>query len=366
MKPYVLFGAEVSLFSGKVRSYLNYKNIPFIETCPSAKVVNQELYSNTGLRMIPVIKTPENEYIQDTTVIIDALESRFANDPVYPQSSLMKFIALYLELYADEWLLLPAMHYRWHYKRQNLWFILKEFGGVAVPDWPKPLQPFAAIVPAFYFGRLYKPVLGISKRNCFEVEAFFESFLQDFEQHLINHQFLLGGKPSIADFGFYGPMYAHLYRDPYSHKLIQAKAPRVADWVHRMTERQNHYDEFLTSESVIPEMIVKMLTHMKNTQLPILKETILRVHQRILDKPNEVLPRFLGQTEYSLDKVNEKRYVNTYAQWMLQRPVDFLSALPEAEQANIIGVFAKLGLSELTNIEIMSPIQKIKNKLYPA
>lgn len=147
---------------------------------------------------------------------------------------MQKFLALLLELYADEWLLLPAMHYRWHYKKQNLWFVLKEFGATAVPNWPRFLQPVFAMLPAFYFGRLYKPVLGISDQNYKQVEAFYEQFLQNFSAHLQQQDFLFGSQPSIADFGFMGPLYAHLYRDPYSGELMKEKAPKVAAWVERM------------------------------------------------------------------------------------------------------------------------------------
>ena len=97
--------------------------------------------------------------------------------------------------------LLPAMHYRCHYKKQNLWFVLKEFGATAVPHWPRFLQPVFAMLPAFYFGRLYKPVLGISDQNYKQVEAFYEQFLQSFSQHLQQQDFLFGSQPSIADFG---------------------------------------------------------------------------------------------------------------------------------------------------------------------
>ena len=101
---YTHFGTQVSLFSGKTRAYLNYKNIPFKEVLPSSATIKNELYPATGVRVIPVVKTPDGEYLQDTTHIIDSLEAHFPETSVYPTNPLQKFLALLLELYGDEWL----------------------------------------------------------------------------------------------------------------------------------------------------------------------------------------------------------------------------------------------------------------------
>ena len=49
--------------------------------------------------------------------------------------------------------------------------------------------------------------------------------------------YLLGGRPCLADFAFMGPMYAHLYRDPYPSVIMKNVSPRVAEWVERMNQR---------------------------------------------------------------------------------------------------------------------------------
>jgi glutathione S-transferase len=361
---YTLYGAEVSLFSGKARAYLDYKNVPYTEVLASASVVNKTLYPKTGMKMIPVVTTPEGEFIQDTTAIIDALESRFPENSVYPTGPKQKFVGLLLELYADEWLLLPAMHYRWHYKKTNLWFILKAFGACMVPSWPRLIQPFAGILPALFFGRLYKPVLGISKHNYQDVEAWYELFLEQFEKHLEAYPYLLGHKPCIADFGFYGPLYAHLYRDPYSGKMMRKKAPRVAKWVERMQQGAPIEGDFLENDEV-PETLIPMLQHMLNTQYPVLKTSIERIAKRAKEKPQQKLPRFLGQTTYTLGKVEEKRYVNTYCQWMLQRPIGHYQSLQQSEKQNLEGWLNKYGLGELASINIAQWIERKHNKLYP-
>ncbi|MBT0586087.1 glutathione S-transferase N-terminal domain-containing protein [Alteromonas oceanisediminis] len=361
---YTQYGAEVSLFSGKTRAYMRYKNIPFTETLATASIINNELQPNTGLRMIPVVKTPQGEYWQDTTDIIDKFEAQFAQNSVYPVTPKQHFVALLLELYGDEWLLLPAMHYRWHYKRRHLGFILREFGACATPHWPRLLQPVSGLLPAFFFGRLYKPVLGISKRNWRAIETWYEAFLECFNTHLIQHQYVLGGRPSIADYGFIGPLYAHLYRDPYSGELMKQRAPHVVAWVERMMRGDQPVGAFLANDK-IPDTLVPMLKHMHDTQLPVLHETVKRVQQRLLDKPGERLPRFLGKMRYSFDGVEETRYVNTYAQWMLQRCTQYFDSLSSEAQHDVQAWFSSRNLSGLTEIKVHQPVERRQGKLFP-
>lgn len=66
------------------------------------------------------------------------------------------------------------------------------------------------------------------------LEASYLEFLAELSAHLEQHAFMLGDKPSLADFGLMAPLYAHLGRDPLPHFLMKTKAPRVADWVERM------------------------------------------------------------------------------------------------------------------------------------
>ena len=112
-QPYIFYGAEVSLYSGKVRAYLRYKAIPYEERLSTLAVYRQIIVPKIGRPIIPVVLTPEGEYLQDTTVIIDALEPRFPDHPVYPDTPAQRLVALLLELYGDEWLVMPAMHFRW-------------------------------------------------------------------------------------------------------------------------------------------------------------------------------------------------------------------------------------------------------------
>ena len=100
---YTMYGAEFSLYSGKVRSYLRKKGIPFVERLSDIKAFKNFIVPRTGVKFIPVVQTSKNIVIQDTTDIIDTLEVKFPKNPVYPDTPKQKLTALLLEVYGDEW-----------------------------------------------------------------------------------------------------------------------------------------------------------------------------------------------------------------------------------------------------------------------
>ena len=75
MTGYTLFGSEMSYFTGKARAYLRWKGIEFTEIAPTPQVMRDEIIANIGWPVIPVLKTPEGEYVQDTADIIAHFES---------------------------------------------------------------------------------------------------------------------------------------------------------------------------------------------------------------------------------------------------------------------------------------------------
>ncbi|NNC98581.1 MAG: glutathione S-transferase, partial [Gammaproteobacteria bacterium] len=135
--PYKLYGADFSLYSGKARCYLQKKGIPFVEILSTIKVYKKFIMPRTGVSYIPVVQTPEDEVFQDTTVIINELEERFPEPSVFPPTPQQKLVALLLEVYGDEWLVIPAMHYRWSYQEVNQPVVYQRFGSLVSPRMPK-------------------------------------------------------------------------------------------------------------------------------------------------------------------------------------------------------------------------------------
>lgn len=358
-QPHILYGAEVSLYSGKARAYLRYKGIPYEERLATLAVYREIIVPKIGRPIIPVLLTPQGEYLQDTTVIIDTLEPRFPDHPVYPDTPAQRLVALLLELYGDEWLVMPAMHYRWQYKRQNLGTILRAFGDLLRPQSPAWLKPIIGLAPAFKFGGMYQNYFGIGKPMHAAVERSYEGFLDEFNAHLAKHDFLLGSRPSIGDFGFIGPLYAHLYRDPAPGKLMRERAPNVARWVERMQHPEPLSGAFLANDE-IPATLMPLLTRVFREQTPVLQDTVRAVSAWCAANPDsDILPRVIGRHRFTLEGDSNERAIQPYAQWMFQRPVQFYQQLSDADRARIAPLLKQTGGLDALNTAIATPLDYV-------
>ena len=113
------------------------------------------------------------------------------------------FVALLLEDYADEWLWRPAMHYRWSYPDSNelASYWLSEH--LPVDDVPREQKQ------AFWKERQFGTFVqgdGVTDENRGAVESSYLSALSALEKIFQKRDYILGDRPSQADFGFMGPM----------------------------------------------------------------------------------------------------------------------------------------------------------------
>src|SRR5262245_30163685 len=116
---YRFYAAEISYFSAKPRPALRYKHVPFDEILPTPQAYREVIRPRTGLNQIPVLVTPEDETFQDSSVILDELERRFPDPPLYPTTARQRMLGYLLEIYTDEFLMLPGVHYRWSYEESK-------------------------------------------------------------------------------------------------------------------------------------------------------------------------------------------------------------------------------------------------------
>lgn len=332
---YQLIGGDISYYTGKARSYLRYKGIPFEEVLSTRDVYMNVILPRTGVAMIPVLLTPEDEAIQDTSDIIDFLETRFPDASVFPDTPRQGTVARLFELYGDEWLVIPAMHYRWNHNEDAL---ILDFGKLSAPDASEEEQraigektcgPFRGALPA----------LGVSDKSAPAIEASYEQLLEDLDAHFAVHPFVLGTRPSIGDYGLMGPLYAHQYRDPWSGALMKRIAPNVAAWVERMNAPEVGAGEFLADDEV-PETLYPVLRRIFAEQFPVLHEMTDALGVWIDEHPGEPVPRAIGKQVLTLTdadgkKVQETCMMRTFPQWMLQRVLDFYDPLTGADRESV-------------------------------
>lgn len=360
MSHYQFIGAPLSLYSGKVRGYLRWKNVPFSETLSTREVYEQEVVRRLGYGMVPIIVTPQDDTVQDTTDIIDYFEKNAPGPSVYPEGPVQKLAALVLELFGDEWLLIAAMHYRWAYNED---FAYQEFGNTAFPTLPPEVRFARGKLAAEKFkGSL--PFLGITAKSAPAIEATYEEFLRGFNAHLARHDFLFGSRPSIGDYGLLGPLYAHNYRDPKSGEHMERVAPRVADWARRTHAPQQALSGAFVTDDEIPATLVPLLAMFAREQLPILHDSLAGLQKWVDENPGtRELPRITGFHKYKIGGVEEDRAVFPYPLWMLQRVLDHYAGLAGDDKRAADKLLVRIGAQDLCTLEVNPRLKRENFKL---
>jgi glutathione S-transferase len=356
-----LIGAEVSYYTGKVRAYLRYKGIAFDEIPATREVYRDVILPRTGVAFIPVLISDDDVAIQDSTAIIDFLERRDPDPSVYPQGALQQLVALLLEVYADEWLVIPAMHYRWSLP-ENRAFAIREFGRLSAPNASAEEQlaigeklsgPFAGALPA----------LGVHASNVAGIEASYLAFLRDLDAHLAVQPFLLGTRPSIGDFALFGPLYAHLYRDPASGRLMRERAPRVVEWVERMNMPLPRGGDFAPDDCVA-ETVEPILRRMFQEQGPVLMRTIARLEAWTGENARKNPPRSIGTHEFEIGGQSAQRAIYPFNLWRWQRPHDHYNALAPDDRSRADLLLARVGGLDAIQTPIPRRLQRKDNRLF--
>src|ERR1700683_4137274 len=109
---YRIFGAEMSPYSVKLRSYFRYKAIPHQWILRNA-ASQAEYEKYAKMPIIPLLVTPEGTGIQDSTPIIDAMEKLYPEPSTHPDDAIADFISALIEEFGDEWGNKWMFHYRW-------------------------------------------------------------------------------------------------------------------------------------------------------------------------------------------------------------------------------------------------------------
>ena len=334
------YGWECSPYSNKTRAYLRYKQIPHQDISPSFLTIRRVMQPKVGFVVMPVVVLPDGTPLQDTSAIIDHLEDAFPQPSIIPSSPKQALVALLLELFADEWMPIITMHTRWNLPL-NRAFASEEFGRCAFP-W----------LPLFVSRRLtqktanrmasFRSVFGITEETAPAIDAWATELLQGLDAHFAQYPYLLGGRPSIADFAFYGPLYAHVWRDPASRELVESRG-HLLGWIQRMRNPSGTPADFVANDT-IPEHLLPILTRQFKEQFPILEHTVASLAQWAEDHPNtKKLPRGLDSVDVHIGDRSAQRRVLTFQQWMLQRPLDFYHGLDPSQKTGVDDLLRSVG-----------------------
>ena len=234
---YICYGAENSPYSIKVRAYFRFKGIP----CKWVVRYRDEAGYKTVARIpiVPAVRKPDGTGLQDSTPIMEMLDRTYAHAPhvpsAHPPDPLRRFVSQLLEEHGDEWANKEMFHYRWARPIDQRIVALRLVHDMLGPNSEADddtLSAMADTVRSRMRGRGF--AVGSNATTGPLIEMAFVRSLAALERHLAGGRaFLLGGRPSLGDFGLAAQYYQALI-DPTAGQIMTATAPRVVAWCTRV------------------------------------------------------------------------------------------------------------------------------------
>ena len=281
---YKLYGSKRSYFTQKVENMLRFQRLPFelIEKMPHD---GSAIELRTGSGAIPALVTPEDWPLADSTPIARFLNDRFPDRAIIPASPAQRIGTLILEDWFDEWFMRVAMYTRWNFQESvealvgsgasmrllnKKWHELTESERAGL----KPHVDEALNRIRTFRQRMTGEVAsayGTTLEQGRDIPIWWGQFLDDMAAHLRHHAFLLGDRPSVADFVISGGFEAHFGNDTWPRNFVIQRQPSVLAYAERCFDTVFSDADWLAGDQ-LPSTWGAFFRAMESMYLPYLAE----------------------------------------------------------------------------------------------
>lgn len=224
---YIIYGLSLSYFSRKMEAAFIWYGAPF-RFVHKTLAVKELVESRSGTHQVPVVHTPENWMIGDTTPLISLMDARYPARRLVPEGPLGVLVHV-LEEWFDEWIGRLPVLFRWLYE---------ECASSAAPVMARETAPEA---DAETQANLAAMIAGWGQRACRATgvsepgpkkagEEELERIYAQLDRQLGETRYALGDRPTAVDAVLLGGLRAHFYFDPVPRRLVE-KFPRIVKWI---------------------------------------------------------------------------------------------------------------------------------------
>ncbi|TNF82419.1 MAG: hypothetical protein EP301_11900 [Gammaproteobacteria bacterium] len=126
-REFVIHGAPISLFTRKLEAAFDFYGAPYRSERKGTRD-GSDLEIRAGNHQIPLLVTPENWVLSDTTPILDLMDQRYPQRRLVP-TGLAGLLVHIVEEILDEWVARVMVHYRWHYRESTREVLASAFSG---------------------------------------------------------------------------------------------------------------------------------------------------------------------------------------------------------------------------------------------
>lgn len=229
-QPLQLKGMPGSPYTRKMLAYMRFRHIRY-------ELLFGDQSDKLGLpqpkvELLPTFYLPDaNNNLQaavDSTPLIRRFEAEIAGRSALPDHPVLNFLNYLIEDYADEWLTKAMFHYRWHFDADIAMAgsILARWRGLQESE--AVLKKRSTYIAERQISRLY--VVGSNDVTAPVIEDSYKRLLGILDALIEKQTFVLGGRPSSADFGIYAQLTQLAKFDPTPAAICMELAPRVHAW----------------------------------------------------------------------------------------------------------------------------------------
>lgn len=255
--PHRIYGSERSFFTRKVQAVYRLMGVPH-ELHLKTAANTEWLEARAGTHLIPVVLTPEDWVLWDSTPLALHLQAEHPGSAIVPQSPRQRMTCLVIEDWVDEWLTRAAVHSRWCYTetaaRAGFEIGLNQIGRWVDDERSGTMSESeraeAEVLGRFVrerFGERVTRNLGCSIEQSDSVRRGFDRLLDALAHHLSAHRYLFGDRPSLADAALLGAFVAHFATDTEPRAWVESRQPQLLDWV------AQGWDHVLGEEAWLPD-----------------------------------------------------------------------------------------------------------------
>lgn len=361
-QPHYLYGVPASYYTAKARAYLRKQGIGFEERSSAHRDFGTVVYPATGRMFLPVLQASSGEIVQDSDDIIAWLEaSGQARLSCHPPGPVQGVLSHLFNLLGSEGLVRIAMHYRWSLLDRQDSFIAGGFIHGLAPESP-PEEAEALARPMMDKLAGYLGILGVNEATIPAIEAAYRELLDTLQAHFSRHPCLFGAWPSLGDYGMYGPLHAHLGRDPVPAFEMKTRADKVFRWTERMSAPNLDIPEFpsyphtgFLPDDEIPETLGALGRFAAAEMIPEIPDQVAAFNawaagqtvepsKPIADKPHK---RAVGKVATSYRGVEFESGISPYRIYLLQKVQDAADALSGPDRQRLDAWFDRAGLTAL-------------------
>lgn len=232
-----LTGAAGSPYTRKMLGLLRYRRLPYVVYWGTGNI--PEGYPEPKVRLLPTFFFPDGDDgalvpVTDSTPIIRRFETLQTERSVIPTDPVLKFLNELIEDYADEWLTKSMFHFRWAHEAdwRNAAPLLVYWGMNTAPA--EMAEQFAAEFAKRQIDRLY--VVGSNDVTAATIEDSYARLIEILDELIARKGFVLGGRPSSADFALFGQLTQLAIVEPTSAAMTSKISHRVRAWVDIMED----------------------------------------------------------------------------------------------------------------------------------